>query len=61
MGVFHKGVRHGAGKYTYPGGDVYDGQFIDGQREGGGVFTQANGKRIKGLWKNGELMRRLTD
>ena len=61
VGVFHNGVRHGTGKYTYPGGDVYEGQFIKGQREGEGVFTQANGKRIKGLWKNGELMRRLAD
>ncbi len=61
VGEFRDGLRHGNGKYTYPGGDIYDGQFNDGKREGEGVFVQANGKRIKGLWKNGELLRRLAN
>ena len=34
----------------YPNGDVYDGQYINGIREGHGVYRYANGEKYEGEW-----------
>lgn len=40
-----------------PAGRKYEGQFKLGHRTGKGIFTSANGKKLKGgIWENGELV-----
>ena len=34
----------------YPNGDTYDGQYINGIREGYGVYRYANGEKYEGEW-----------
>jgi hypothetical protein len=36
----------------YPNGDRYDGEFLDGRRNGRGVYTSANGDRYEGEWRD---------
>lgn len=39
------------GTMTYPNGDIYNGEFLDGLRDGLGVMTSANGSYIyEGRW-----------
>eukprot|EP00029_Vermamoeba_vermiformis_P007734 TRINITY_DN342_c0_g1_i1.p1 TRINITY_DN342_c0_g1~~TRINITY_DN342_c0_g1_i1.p1 ORF type:complete len:1124 (-),score=402.12 TRINITY_DN342_c0_g1_i1:1319-4690(-) len=42
---------HRKGKYTYPGGSIYDGDWIDGHRQGLGTFSQC-GNIYTGEWVN---------
>ena len=44
------------GKVTYPGGDIYYGEFTNGKRWGKGTWTSADGTITKGTWKNDELI-----
>ena len=43
----------GSGKYK---GDVYEGEFKNGNRDGYGTYTFADGTKIEGQWKNGRLV-----
>ena len=38
-GDFKDGKRHGTGKYIYPNGDIYEGEWKNNIREGEGTFT----------------------
>ena len=41
----------GEGKVCYPVGDVYQGHFVDGKREGQGTFVYAaTGNVYRGNW-----------
>ena len=44
------------GKVTYPGGDIYYGEFTKGKRWGKGIWTSADGTITKGTWKNDEMI-----
>ena len=44
------------GKVTYPGGDIYYGEFTNGKRWGKGIWTSVDGTITKGTWKNDELI-----
>jgi hypothetical protein len=46
----------GEGTATYPGGEVYEGAFVAGKREGLGKLTYKKGEVSEGVWKNGILM-----
>ena len=35
------GARHGAGTASYPNGDTYEGQYVDGARHGAGLYVYA--------------------
>ena len=35
-----------------PNGDTYDGWWVNGKREGQGIYFYANGDRYEGDWKN---------
>ena len=39
IGDLKDGKRHGNGKYIYPNGDTYEGEWNYGIREGEGTFT----------------------
>ena len=34
---------YGKGKYTFPSGNVYEGDYVDSKRNGKGVFRWPNG------------------
>lgn len=43
---------HGQGKFTSTQGVVYEGNWVDGRREGHGVETKPDGERYEGAWAN---------
>ena len=44
----------GRGKYTYPLGEKYEGEWKNGEYHGQGTFTLPDGEKYEGEWKNGE-------
>ena len=59
-GIEYEGERnafnrfHGKGKFTSSRGEVYDGHWVDGSREGEGVETTPAGDRYEGTWSNNQ-------
>ena len=49
-------VFHGKGRMTYRNGDMYWGEWKDGQRHGKGTYTLAYGRKYVGRFKNGEFV-----
>ncbi|MCD6185824.1 MAG: SUMF1/EgtB/PvdO family nonheme iron enzyme [Deltaproteobacteria bacterium] len=45
---------NGQGKYTYPDGSVYVGQWENDKFNGQGTFTYSDGSVYTGQWKNGQ-------
>lgn len=45
----------GKGKYIYTNGFVYEGQFVNGMRDGLGILTEPNGNAYDGMWKADEM------
>ena len=45
----------GTGTATYANGDVYEGEFAAGKRQGEGVLRYAAGEVAEGVWENGIL------
>lgn len=41
-------------RVEYDGGDVYEGEILNGKRHGRGTYTWANGDTYEGEWKNGK-------
>jgi len=55
-GNFRKGLPNGGGVYTWANGDVYDGRWVFGVRDGDGVFKfkyDGNDSIQEGVWKDG--------
>lgn len=53
-GTFRQGFPHGKGRYTWSSGDVYEGQWNMGRRDGEGTFTgKIDGRDtiLAGMWK----------
>ena len=46
---------HGPGIARYANGDVYEGNFFAGRRQGQGSMKYATGSIENGLWTEGEL------
>ncbi|XP_011315495.1 radial spoke head 1 homolog [Fopius arisanus] len=58
MGVYEgernsNGLRHGKGKYQFPNGDIYIGEYCRGSRNNQGVYIFKNGARYDGEWRSG--------
>lgn len=53
-GQFQNNLRHGKGKMTYQDGNVYDGPFVMGKKQGdnGSMTFAANGDKYVGQWKS---------
>jgi hypothetical protein len=53
-GQFQHNLRHGKGKMTYPDGNVYEGSFVMGKKQGpdGSVTFAVSGDKYVGEWKN---------
>ena len=50
------GPWNGQGKLTYKNGDVYEGEWKDGERHGQGKLTYKNGVVYKGAFVDGNVM-----
>ena len=44
---------HGYGVHRWKDGSLYKGNYIEGKKEGHGVFIFASGKKYDGQWKEG--------
>lgn len=55
-GEFKQGLPHGTGRYVWRSGDVFEGSWYKGKREGYGQFTPVVGKIGEGIWKNDQLV-----
>ena len=44
---------NGNGIYEWPNGRTYEGEYINGIKEGKGIFKWSNGKIFDGYFKNG--------
>jgi hypothetical protein len=45
-------AQHGIGEFTYPNGNLYDGDYVDGKNCGEGKFTFSEGDAYEGDWKD---------
>lgn len=45
---------HGHGKFTWPDGRCYEGEYLDDKKHGSGKFTWPDGREYNGLWANGK-------
>lgn len=53
-----RGARHGLGTFTFNNGDMYDGSYAHGNREGEGSFTWRRGESVAkyvGQWLANEM------
>ena len=44
------------GSLAYKNGDRFEGEFRDGEENGRGIYTHANGKSISGYWADGKYV-----
>ena len=44
----------GKGDFTWPNGDFYSGQYINGRRNGLGDMFYGDGDVYRGAWRNGQ-------
>merc|ERR1740121_1547255 len=58
--VSGKRTMHGRGKYTFPDGRVYDGDFRDGLKHGRGTMTFPDGAEYEGDFRGGKIQGRGT-
>ena len=45
--------RNGKGKLTYNDGSYYEGTFVDGEKNGEGLYTRKNGSQVQEVWDHG--------
>jgi len=56
-GQWHEDKMHGQGKYLFrKSGNIHQGGYVNGVREGRGTLTKADGTVLEGEWKAGELI-----
>jgi hypothetical protein len=48
-------LSHIVHRYVWSNGDVYEGEFFEGRREGRGVMICTNGDRYEGEWREGQM------
>jgi hypothetical protein len=54
-GEYKDGMRTGVGKFVYPNGDVYEGEFFENKMSGEGSYTyKATGDIYSGGWVDGK-------
>jgi hypothetical protein len=53
-GQWRDGKQHGRGKFAFPHGDRYEGDFVDGRTSGLGTYTWAVGNVYEGEWADGQ-------
>ena len=48
-------MAHASIDETYPNGDSYSGEVVDGVKSGRGTYTFANGSKFDGEWQDGKM------
>jgi len=48
-------IKESIGIYTYDNGVKYEGEFVNGKKNGKGTCTYPNGDKYIGMWKNGQM------
>ena len=49
-------VRSGRGKYTYPNGDTYDGDWVNNKKHGVGTYLYSTSQvKYQGTWEEGKM------
>ena len=59
-GEWKKGTVNGYAFAANVNGDTYEGELINGKFHGRGIYIFADGKKIEGIWENGELVQKIT-
>lgn len=55
-GQFERDLKHGQGKFTYPDGSTYEGNFRNDKFDGYGTYLfAADNREYKGYWSNGKM------
>jgi hypothetical protein len=60
QGEFKDGLKHGAGTYSWEGGDRYEGEFVDDRPSGKGKWRFSTGDTYEGEVKAGSIVGRGT-
>lgn len=53
--MHNEGSKQGKGKFTWPDGSVYEGNFENNLMEGFGKIQWADGKEYEGHWKDNQM------
>jgi hypothetical protein len=54
------GLPEGNGVYRFANGDVFEGEFKAGKRNGKGVYTCASGTKQTGVFENSEMIEEIS-
>jgi len=54
-----QGKMSGHGRWTYPDGDVYEGEWLNHKKHGKGVMIFSDGDKCKGVWEKGTIVKKL--
>merc|ERR1712050_416239 len=53
MGMWRQSAMHGVGKYVWPDGKEYSGQYWFDKKDGFGILKDNNGEVSPGFWSQG--------
>lgn len=53
-GTFRGGKKNGMGKLTFPNGDTYTGQWLEGERHGHGIYIWKSGAKYEGEYSKNQ-------
>lgn len=59
-GLIKNKLPHGQGTAMFQNRTVYHGQWVEGKKHGEGTVLFADGKKLKGLWRDDQLIQLLT-
>jgi hypothetical protein len=48
---------HGKGKFTWPSGKIYVGEYENDTKHGFGTLTLKDGRKYSGRWENGKYIK----
>ena len=54
--MFKNGLFEGKGQLIYKDGTVYDGEFVNGKKNGNGILLSNSGIKIEGIFKDDKLI-----
>ncbi len=57
-GEWRRGAINGYAYAVSVNGDAYEGEFVNSKFHGRGIYIFSNGKKIEGIWENGDLIQK---